>query len=80
MMTGAMLTLPMATARGCSGHAHGHPSRARLTGLPGPGGTVRRIARRARLYNNSGSSAAPLVPDAFRLFPTGTAYRGTAKR
>jgi hypothetical protein len=70
------LTLPRAKARGCSGTAHGAPSRARLRGLPGPSGTVRRSARRARLTTTAGSSAAPRVQDAFRLFPTGTASRG----
>src|SRR4029079_8698488 len=39
--------------------------------------TVDRITRRARLKNNSGSSAAHLVQAALLLLPTGTTYRGT---
>jgi hypothetical protein len=63
---------------GCSGYAHGAPSRSLLKGLPGWTGD--RIARRARLDNNSGASAAHLVHHTVLLFPMGTMARGTAKQ
>ena len=76
-MASEALTFPWRKPDGCSGHAHGHPSRSLLKGLPGPGWTGHRSARRARLKKNTaGSSAARGIHDAFRLFPAGTASRG----
>jgi hypothetical protein len=74
-MHGVSLTFPLAKARGCSGNAHGHPSRSLLKGLPGPAWSGHGIARRA-MRNTAGSSAASRVQDGLLRFPTGTADRG----